>query len=420
MKIYFHTLLLVLPIVGMLGCTPRIQSHFAISEDLERLPAAAQARSAMSAPCRDYLAYAPDTLHLNHVPMKYIRVNVHFMNSSDSTRNFNGSEGIKKAQALIYAANRDIERNHKLYLPLGNDIPALPPQYRLKITPRPDDPDDTGVYFHYDEDLYYYVMKGRNDNRSKRKVIDTYGVQLDTVLNIFLMPHHPDSVASPTYKPHFGGIALTNAVKVTGWYENNVSEWKIHYVLNHEIGHILSLMHTWAYNDGCEDTPHHPKCWNFTDTPPCDSLVSNNVMDYNAYQNAWSPCQIGRIHYAMSKVSLPRCRRFLEPNWCELHEDRHIFIRDSIHWKGAKDLEGNLTIRSGGSLQISCRVSLPGNARIVVEPGGTLILDQCQLHNACGDTWQGIEVQESGGERGKVILIGDPTVENTQFLIPNE
>ncbi|MDV7393738.1 M43 family zinc metalloprotease, partial [Arthrospira platensis SPKY1] len=128
------------------------------------------------------------------------------------------------------------------------------------------------------------------------------------MLNIFLMPHHPDSVASPTYKPHFGGIALRNAVKVTGWYENGVSEWSVRYVLNHEIGHILSLMHTWAYNDGCDDTPHHPKCWNFTDEPPCDSLVSNNVMDYNAYQSAWSPCQIGKIHYTLSQET-KNCRR---------------------------------------------------------------------------------------------------------------
>lgn len=376
---------------------------------LEQEPAA---RAAGYAPCNDYLAYAPDTLHLDHTPMKYIRVNVHFMNSSDSTRNFNFPDGVKQAHALINSANHDIATNDKLFLPVGNDIPALPPQYRLKITPRPGDPNDTGVYFHYDDELYYYVMKGKNDNRGKRKVIDTYGVQLDTVLNIFLLPHHPDSVASKTYKPHFGGIALRNAVKVTGWYENGVREWSIRYVLNHEIGHIYTLMHTWAYNDGCDDTPHHPKCWNFTDEPPCDSLVSNNVMDYNAWQSAWSPCQIGKLHYAMSQET-QNCRRFLEPNWCELHDDRHIFITDSIHWKGAKDLEGHLTIRSGGLLQISCRVSLPRDAKITVEPGGTLILDGCRLHNACGDTWQGIEIRQRGRKKGLIRVLQPPVIENT-------
>ncbi|MCB9284829.1 MAG: hypothetical protein H6563_12200 [Lewinellaceae bacterium] len=405
--------------LGALACTPRMQSHFASAEDMEKWQEPAATRSAGFGPCSDYLAYAPDTLHLDHTPMKYLRVNVHFMNASDSTRNFNFPEGIQKAQALINAANRDIETNKKLFLPIGNDIPALPLQYRLKLTPRPGDPDDTGVYFHYDDELYYYVMKGRNDNRSRRQVIDKYGIQLDTVLNIFVMPHHPDSVASPTYEPYGGGIALTNAVKITGWYENHSSEWSLNFILNHEIGHILTLTHTWAQNDGCDDTPLHPKCWNFSDTPPCDSLVSNNVMDYNAYQNAWSPCQIGRIQFALSREDL-RCRKFLEPNWCELHEERTIFISDSIHWRAAKDLEGHLTIRPGGVLKISCRVSMPRNAAITVMPGGILILDGCRLHNACGDDWQGIVIQEAGKTKGRVVIAATPSIENVTHSIPIE
>ena len=343
------------------ACSPRIQSHFAGPGDLERAPEAPQARAMGLSPCGDYRGYIPDTLHPDHLPLKYLRVNVHFMNSSDSSHNFNYPEGVQKAEALLHAANHDIETNDKLYLPLGNDLPALPPQYRLKLTPRPGDPDDTGVYFHYDDELYYYVIKGKNDNRSKRKVIDTYGVQLDTVLNIFVMPHHPDSMASSTYRPSWAGIALGNGVKITGWFENKVTEWDLRYVLNHEIGHIFGLVHTWAYNDGCDDTPYHPKCWNFSDTPPCDSLVSNNVMDYNAYQSAWSPCQIGKIQYIMSRED-QKSRRFLEPNWCEIHADRNIAVADSVHWQGARDLEGNLRILPGGYLKVSCRVSLPRNA----------------------------------------------------------
>jgi hypothetical protein len=370
-----------------LDCTPRLQSLRISPEEL--------AKAGPNPVCNDYASYIPDTLRLEYTPMKYIRVNVHFMNSSDSTRNFNYPEGIKKAHDLINAANHDIKNNKKMWLPLGNDTPALPPQYRMKITPRPGSPGDEGVYFHYDDDLYYYVMKGRNDNRGKRKVIDAYGVALDTVLNIFILPHHPDSVASETYKPHFGGVALRNGVKLTGWYENGVSEWSVRYVLNHEVGHILGLMHTWSGNDGCDDTPNHPKCWNFTEEPPCDSLVSNNVMDYNANQNAWSPCQIGKIHQAFSNEK-HNCRRFLEPNWRELHEDRHIFIADSVYWSGAKDLEGHLTIRPGGVLRVGCRVSLPKDGRVTVERGGSLILDGGWFHNACDDPWQGIEVRRGG------------------------
>ena len=172
-----------------------------------------------SASCMDYLSYAPDTMHLDHVPMKYVRVNIHFMNSEDGANNFDEEAGVEYAKGLIHAANYDVETNDKLFLPYGNDIPNLPPRYRYVLTPRAEDPEDDGIYFHYDDDLYYYVVRGRDRNRHKREVIDKYGVQLDTVLNVFIMPHHPDSTASPTYKPSRCGIALGNGVKIAGAWE---------------------------------------------------------------------------------------------------------------------------------------------------------------------------------------------------------
>jgi hypothetical protein len=404
--------LILIIVLGGWGCHKVIEQHFIQSATLPTLTAASGAKPGQYLePCEQSDSYIPDTLHLDHFPMRDIRVNVHFMNSSDSTQNFNGPKGIQKAKDLIHAANVDLKTNDKLFLPLGNDFPALPTRYRLVLTPRPDDPDDNGVYFHYDDDLYYYVIKGKNDNRGDRSVMRKYGVQTDTVLNIFLLPHHPDSIASPNYQPHYSGVALSNFVKVSGWYENGVSEWMVRMVLNHEIGHILGLHHTWAFNDGCDDTPHHPKCWNFTDEPPCDSMVSNNVMDYNAYQSAWSPCQIGRVHRGFSKEG-NRSRKFLEPHWCTYHPDKTIMIQDSIHWQGAKDLEGDITIARGGILKISCRISLPATARITVAPGGKLILDHCRIHNACGEEWEGILVQSSRFREGEVDFQGFPILEN--------
>ena len=365
--------------------------------------------------CREFLSYAPDTNYLDHTPMQYVRVNVHIMNSTSREHNFDGAYGVQFAKKLIKAANHDIETNDRLWLPYGNNLPNLPPRYRLKITPRPDDPKDDGIYFHYDDDLYYYVIKGKNRNRGDRAVINKYGVQLDTVLNIFVMPHHPDSVASPTYKPTYAGIAMGNAVKVTGAYETGGNEWTVRMVLNHEVGHIYTLSHTWAYNDGCEDTPKHMRCWNRTKSPPCDTAASNNVMDYNALQSAWSPCQIGKMHYIMSKEK-HRSRRYMEPFWCTLDTALDITIRDSIHWKGRKDLGGNLTIAPDATLKISCRTSLPKDARITVQPGGKLILDGCRLHNACGDEWWGIELQSQGERAAQVESIGQVQLENMQTL----
>ena len=402
-----------------LACSPQVEKRYLNDTDIltQLVPANTPGGGLLNPCCREFESYTPDTNYLDHTPFKYVRVNLHFMNSEDSTQNFNGREGIKFGEDLIHAANYDIRTNDKLFLPYGNDLPNLPPRYRLVLTPnQEDDPEDKGIYFHYDDELYYYIVMGRNRNRHRREVVDKYATNTDSVLNIFIMPHHPDSVASPTYDAYRCGISLGNAVKIAGAYENSKDPWMIRQVVNHEVGHVYGLVHTWAYNDGCDDTPNNPRCWNRTKNPPCDTAASNNLMDYNAYQNAWSPCQIGKMQFYMANPK-NNSRKYLISNWCSLQEDQHIFIRDSIHWKGMKDLEGHLTIESGGSLEISCRVSLPKDAKITVEPGGKLILNNCTLHNACGDEWDGIEIQTSKGVSGKVVFVGTPKLENMRHGI---
>ncbi|MBT8219313.1 MAG: hypothetical protein KJP00_05800 [Bacteroidia bacterium] len=92
-------------------------------------------------------------------------------------------------------------------------------------------------------------------------------------------------------------------------YLNNKNFWPAGLV-SHEIGHNLGLRHTWNQDDGCSDTPQNayhlegnPKnfqCWN--DNEPrgfrCDETFecSNNLMDYNAHQNALTQCQLQKIY----------------------------------------------------------------------------------------------------------------------------
>ena len=400
------------------ACSPKLQSRFLTKEDVRFQPALRQQGSlsprASQSSCYNSESYIPDTAHLDHTPMKYVRVNFHWMNAADSSKNYTGEKAINFTYDLLKEINNSLADNQKMFLPYGNDTPVLPTRYRFVLTPRSDDPLDKGIYFHYDEEVSYHIHKGKYANIHKRDVNDKYSVQTDTVLNIFIMPHHPDSVASETYNNYGVGVALGNFVKAAGMFEDGREAISYRGIFNHEIGHIFGLSHTWAYNDGCEDTPLHKNdCWVRTNEPPCDTAASNNLMDYNAYQNAWTPCQIGRIHYRMAQENSPQ-RQFLQPNWCTLHDETHIFIRDTVEWRGAKDLEGHLTIEPGGVLNIKCRVSLPAFAKITIKPGGTLILDEfARLHNACGDRWEGIEIQQLNNKKGQVIFIGDPKIENT-------
>ncbi len=407
-----HLIFFTIPIVFFAGgCIQQSVLQITDVNQLEVTSHTAEVSRGGSSLCSDIESYLPDTHHLDHRPMRYLRVNVHFMNSADSSKNYNGARGRKYARELIEEATKNLEQNRKMSLPAGNLTPVYPVQYRYVLTSSPGFEKDSAVYFHYDDDLFSFVSRGKNRNNYSRDVIRTYGIGLDSIINLFIMPHHPDSILSETYDVTSAGIALGSGVKLSGIFETRKPAQSFKGLVNHEIGHVLGLRHTWNTNDGCDDTPKNPNCWNTTDDPPCDTMASNNLMDYNAHQHAWSPCQIGMINRAMSRES-GRVRNMLVNKWCSLDPKQNIMIEDSIVWTGARDLNGNLTIGPSGSLTIYCRVSMPPDSEINVMPGGKLILRDARLHNACGKEWRGINIHSKGKVAGSVLYEGNSSMEN--------
>ncbi|MEM1214803.1 MAG: M43 family zinc metalloprotease [Bacteroidota bacterium] len=401
------------------ACSPQVERRFLSLEEMGVGPTAFDAtltRSKANDPCRQQENYEIDLDHLDHFPMQYVRINIHWMNSEDSTQNIPEAEIEAYTRDIVFALNYALENNKKSWIPHNNDIPIHPTNFRYVLTGRPEDPTDDGIYYHYDDSLYYYVhWRRKHSNLYKRDVFDKYGVQLDTVLNLFMMPHHRDSVASKSYPTETVGVALRNAVKVAApWkevYGPKDTHWRYRGVINHEIGHIFSLRHAWTTSDGCDDTPrHNNRCWS-RDVPGCDTLTSNNVMDYAALQLAWTPCQISRVH---RRLMNPRyaARNFLEPRRCVLDPAATITIREVIDWDCHKDLLGHLVIAPGGVLTIRCNISLPENAKVTIRPGGKLILDGGSLYQDCGLTWQGIEVEQTNEEQGQLELLNGGRVDN--------
>ena len=79
---------------------------------------------------------------------KWIRVNIHFINHSDGTGNFNpnddgngntGMNGYKRAETVINFANEKLANNQQMWRPSGNSTPVSPIRIRYLLT---------GVYFH--------------------------------------------------------------------------------------------------------------------------------------------------------------------------------------------------------------------------------------------------------------------------------
>ena len=322
-------------------------------------------------------------------PTKYIRLNFHYMNDSIGDKNYTGKDAIDFTYNLVDNANKRLLENRKMNLPAGNKTPKLQPKYQYIIVGEKNDPNDKGVYFHQDDDLYYFLNKGLKRNNYKRAVIDKYATRLDSVLNIFVMPHHPDSVKSKKYNVSNTGIALGHAIKIAGLYEKGHPFWEYATLLNHEVGHAMGLSHTWNSNDGCDDTPKNENCFSKTKQAPCNGVISNNLMDYNSSQMAISPCQLGIIHKNIAKLGGEK-RAVVRHDWCRYDETKSIRITQDQIWNGSKDLYGDVIIEAGITLEITGRISLPERGKIIIGKKGRLILNDCLLHNACNESWGGI------------------------------
>ncbi|MEL7250905.1 MAG: hypothetical protein AAFZ63_23380 [Bacteroidota bacterium] len=425
-KIFAYASLLFLLFLALVACTPRlgqVEARYLSDEEMGILPSAfgvttrdvPRGRSG----CNDQVNYEIDTSRLQDYPMRYLRINMHWMNSEDGSQNIPEEEAVAHSKRIVEAMNYALRKNPKMFLPIGNDTPVHPVNFRYVLSGRPDDPTDEGVYYHYDDSLYYYVHYRKKDsNLYDRTVIKKYGVQLDTVLNLFMLPHQPDSVKSKTYAAGNVGVALRNALKVAATFKENFEadskncHWGYRGVINHEVGHILSLAHAWGRGDGCEDTPvHSNRCFGRASGPGCDTLMSNNLMDYSSLQLAWTPCQISKVHRRFSNPKYLQ-RKFLEPRWCTLDPDLDITVEGEVDWSCMRDLHGNLTIANGARLTIRCRTSVPENGTVTIQSGGELIIDGGLLHQDCGGLWQGIVVEKEGELEGKLTILNDGQIQD--------
>jgi len=340
-----------------------------------------------------------------------VRINIHFMNASKSPDNFIGKEAETYAVNLVHNANKRLLENHKMRLPEHNDTPRLQPFYQYKITPDQEGISSTGIYFHTDDELCYYANKGPLQNNYDKTVIEKYAIGLDSIINVFIMPHIPKDKWTKGYKGGGTGIMLGNGVKIAGLSPHK-NFWDFATLLNHEIGHSLGLRHTWNLSDGCDDTPKNPNCWMSKGSGDC-KIASNNLMDYNSSQMSITPCQLGIIHRNFTRLD-SRQRKVIKKQWCHLDQSKTIIVDEDVHWAGAKDIRNDVIVTKGTTLLISNRISFPRFGKIKIEPGATLILQNARLHNSCGETWAGIKIVTKGNKKGKLVNLGNSSIEDVE------
>lgn len=143
-------------------------------------------------------------------------------------------------------------------------------------------------------------------------------------------------------------------------------------------------------------------------------------MGYNNCRKYLSPLQIAfiRRHLSSDQDKVGRLKA------CHVYDPTEsVTITGNVVWDNKEVVGGDLIVESGATLTIQCRVHFPMGARLIVKPGGKLILDGGYLTSACGKTWQGIELQgnpnapQTAANHGTVELKNGAMIEYARFGI---
>ncbi len=94
-------------------------------------------------------------------------------------------------------------------------------------------------------------------------------------------------------------------------------------------------------------------------------------------------------------------------------------------WDNPKEISSDVLIKPNAKLTIKSEAFLSENSKIIVEPGGKLVVDGGTLTNGCGRLWQGIQVWGNKNEhqfeingvchQGKVELKNGAIIENARI-----
>jgi|GEM_PF-4815504 len=170
-----------------------------------------------------------------------------------------------------------------------------------------------------------------------------------------------------------------------------------HLYFLHEVGHALGLYHTF------DDTPtfSNPNGTILPPPPMDDYWLEDNATTTTQIGNNWmgsvwirgyiSPKQIAMMHYQLK--SNPMMQKLTNSS-CSLGSD---WAMGSNTYSGLLNADANLIIPTGNHVTLTGCVFMKPGTKIIVEPGAKLSILNGKVTSACGDPWQGIEVQSNPG-----------------------
>ncbi|MEI6577615.1 MAG: T9SS type A sorting domain-containing protein [Bacteroidota bacterium] len=342
--------------------------------------------------CDDWSNYS--TLgEISNFPIKTIRIDFHVIQDQNANNNIPSTQEALFIDIVSKMNNIFSNLEHPAIL-----NPQPPTYYSTQI---PDcrvrfvvsgGTNNNGVYFHQSADYW----DGHNLNLSGF-LADSYNYCLST-----LQPFQKDSVMHYIIYGStgllLGGLSGCSGgdVQIKGMYDtylahindlNLVADICARYFL-HEFGHHCMLKE--PYFDLQNGNPCEIK----------DAGSSNNIMDdWPSTKSALTPCQIGLMHWVLSKKYYSECCPIDVDGFivkgCQYEPQSSITLNDGLNhtWFSEQRMTGDLIITSNSTLTLKCKLKMPPNSKIIIDPHAKLIVDGGTITSSCTDAWEGIEVR---------------------------
>jgi hypothetical protein len=283
-------------------------------------------------------------------------------------------------------------------------------------------PHEIGIFFHldpaYDPNNPDSQTRGHYISTNLNTLENAFGIP--EVHDVFYIPstrdpNSPQDEECEKYGGLANGIPAPNEASIAGghWANNNDGSAAAKTIV-HESGHCQGLYHYFDHyfeNQNLSDV-YHAYCqrrhWDCAAQNACNNancINNNNVMSYSKdATTGFTSDQLSKAlyyneHMGLTTLKKSFCARPKAPHYSQPY-DMQVYDSDVV-WRDSKTLYGNLYIKRNAKLTIRCRVHMPENANIIVEPGGTLVVDGGYLTNIakygqsdiCPDNmWNGIQV----------------------------
>jgi hypothetical protein len=282
--------------------------------------------------------------------------------------------------------------------------------------------------------VYFYQNTALNVSGNASQLlnqINTTDPSRMNELNICLTNGSSGGASGYAYTPSFTNFNYDQVIVNFGsWQNGATSPWATMGNLHHELYHTLDLLHMYA-GSCCPETCVQTSV-NYLDDVfgigataicsqqggwGCDpyaagNTCSNNVMSGINGANYISPKQMGKMHRALALSSL---RRYVKD--CAYSTTPKL-ITSNETWDFDIKFYSDIIVEAGAVLTLQCKVLMPNQAKIIVKPGGKLVIDGGTITNGCDLMWQGIEVWGNQGlaqgnaTQGWLVMQNNAIVEN--------